>query len=149
MVIADSIIELNGSILQEKCQMVQHFDYECLRKRNEKGTTYGPTQPVTMNFTVRVNSPEQAQVYYNEMMSNGHYNFTFLFNVMFGNNRRLTDYDDGMVVDGFIVHLEENYKLKSADQEGTDHQMLLNVRLQVRSITYLGRDKNQKNIFIE
>ena len=66
---------------------------------------------------------------------------------VYGANERMSGYDDGMVVDGYVVHVEETYTTK-VDDNG-DKQMMLNVTLQVRSVIYLGRENNFKSTFIE
>ena len=60
----------------------------------------------------------------------------------------MSNYEDGMVVDGYVVHVEETYSTK-IEEDGGDKQMLLNVTLQVRSVIYLGRENNYQSTFIE
>jgi hypothetical protein len=68
--------------------------------------------------------------------------------VTYGQNDRMSNYEDGMVIDGYVVHVEETYSTVVED-DGSDKQMLLNVTLQVRSVTYLGRENNFQSKFIE
>ena len=60
----------------------------------------------------------------------------------------LNTYEDGMVVNGYIVHIEENYTT-AAQQDGSNTQIELSVKLLSRSVTYLGADNNYKSIFIQ
>ena len=53
-----------------------------------------------------------------------------------------------MVVNGYIVHIEENYTT-AAQQDGSNTQIELSVKLLSRSVTYLGADNNYKSIFIQ
>ncbi len=149
-VVAEDFLENPMSVLKENCLTVQHFDYQCEHKRNASGEVYGPTEPVILKFTVRVNSPKHAKVFYSNLLSNSYFNYSFLFNATFNANQRLGDYEDGMVVNGYVVSVEENYSTEK-NQTGEDEQILLDVTLLARSVTYLGREEqnNYKSVFVE
>jgi hypothetical protein len=88
-------------------------------------------------------------VFYQRLVLSGHYEYSLLFNVTFDPNQRLSDYEDGMIVDGYVVGVEERYTSQTG-KAGSDKQMLLDVEILVRSTTYLGREEqnNYKNVFI-
>ncbi len=148
VVVMENFLENPLNVMKENCMTVQHFNYECEHKRNEAGEIYGAINPVMLEFTVRVNSPRQAKAFYKEIVSNEHSNYSFLFNVTYNENQRLSTYEDGMVVNGYIVHIEENYTT-AAQQDGSNTQIELSVKLLSRSVTYLGADNNYKSIFIQ
>ena len=148
VVVMDNFLDNPMNVLKENCMTVQHFNYDCEHKRNEAGEIYGAINPVMLEFTVRVNSPRQAKAFYKEIVSNEHSNYSFLFNVTYNENQRLSTYEDGMVVNGYIVHIEENYTT-AAQQDGSNTQIELSVKLLSRSVTYLGADNNYKSIFIQ
>lgn len=148
VVVMENFLENPLNVMKENCMTVQHFNYECEHKRNEAGEIYGAINPVMLEFTVRVNSPRQARAFYKEIVSNEHSNYSFLFNVTYNENQRLNTYEDGMVVNGYIVHIEENYTT-AAQQDGSNTQIELSVKLLSRSVTYLGADNNYKSIFIQ
>lgn len=148
VVVMENFLENPLNVMKENCMTVQHFNYECEHKRNEAGEIYGAINPVMLEFTVRVNSPRQARAFYKEIVSNEHSNYSFLFNVTYNENQRLSTYEDGMVVNGYIVHIEENYTT-AAQQDGSNTQIELSVKLLSRSVTYLGADNNYKSIFIQ
>ena len=148
VVVMENFLENPLNVMKENCMTVQHFNYECEHKRNEAGEIYGAINPVMLEFTVRVNSPRQARAFYKELVSNEHSNYSFLFNVKYNENQRLNTYEDGMVVNGYIVHIEENYTT-AAQQDGSNTQIELSVKLLSRSVTYLGADNNYKSIFIQ
>ena len=149
VVVMENFLDNPKNILKENCMTVQHFNYECVHKRNDAGEIYGAINPVTLEFVVRINSPRQAKAFYKELVSNEHCHFSFLFNVTYNDNQRLSNYEDGMVVNGYIVGVEENYN-SMKDQEGIDKQMLLDVEILVRSTIYMGREEqnNLKSVFI-
>jgi hypothetical protein len=147
MVIPENFQESPMNVLKEKCLMVTHMEYECEYLRNESNTVYGSVRPVVMHFQVRVGVAHHVRLFYNWLSQNGHYNVSFLFNATFDSNNRLSGYDDGMVVDGYVVKIEEIFSTEKTAL-GQDEQVLLDVDMLVRSIEYMGRDNNLKNTFI-
>lgn len=148
VVVTDNFLDNPLSVMKENCLTVQHFDYLCEHKRNDSNQLFGATQPVIMNFTVRVNSPRHAKTFYQRLLNNGYESYTFLFNATYNENQRLKDYDDGMVVDGYVIRIEESYQSEK-DANGTSEQMTLDIQLLLRSVTYLGRSNNHTNTFIK
>lgn len=148
VVVTENFLENPMSVMRENCLTIQKFSYDCVHKRNSAGEVYGPTEPVILSFKVRVNSPYHAKAFYFALGQNHHYDFSLLFNVTFGANDRLADYEDGMVVNGYVVEVEEAYH-SAKDEEGHDEQMMLNVKVLVRSAIYLGKEKNFINTFIQ
>lgn len=150
LLVPEDFLENPMSVLKEQCLTVQHFDYQCEHKRNASGEVYGSTEPVILKFSIRVNSPRQARVFYNNLLSNSDHNYSFLFNATFNTNQRLNNCEDGMVVNGYVVSVEENY---SAGQNvtGEDEQILLDVTIMVRRVTYLGREEqgHYTSVFIQ
>ena len=149
VIVPDNYLDNPKNVLKENCLIIQHFSYECERMRNNSSDVYGATKPVIMKFTIRVNSPVHAKEFYQRLALNGHYDYSILFNITYDANRRMADCEDGMVINGFIVGVEEVYN-SMKDEDGVDKQMLLNVEILVRSTIYLGREEqnNLKSVFI-
>ena len=148
IMVAEDFLENPRNVLKDHCLTVQHFDYQCEHKRNASGEVYGPTEPVILKFTVRVNSPKHAKLFYQNLLSNSSFSYSFLFNATFNANLRLADYEDGMVVNGYVVSVDENFSA-GRNMTGEDEQILLNVRILTRSVTYMGRENHFKNTFIQ
>ena len=150
VVIADEFQSTGQNVLKEKCMTVQHFDYHCEYKRNQSSELYGSMDPVTVNFTIRVNSLYQARVFYKNLVSTGYFEYTFLFNPIFNANQRLTSYEDGMTIDGYVVSVEERYN-SGKNKESRDEQVILDIQILVRSVVYFGREENGnlKSVFIQ
>ena len=148
VVVMDNFLDNPMNVLKEHCMTIQHFNYECVHKRNESGDIYGTVDPVILEFVVRANSSRQARAFYKELVSNEPTNFSFLFNVTYNENQRLNDYEDGMVVNGYIVHIEEEYSSR-AGQSGSNTQIALQVKILSRSVTYLGTDNHFRSAFIQ
>lgn len=145
----DNFLDNPRNVLKENCLVIQHFSYECERMRNNASDVYGASKPVILKFTIRVNSPSHAKEFYQRLALNGHYDYSILFNVTYDANQRLAGYEDGMVVNGYVVSVEEQYS-SLQDDTGVDKQMMLNVKLLVRSTTYMGRERQNdlKSVFI-
>lgn len=150
IVVAEDFLENPKNVLKENCLLVQHFDYVAEHRRNSAGEVYGPTEPVKLKFTIRVNSPRHARVFYNNLLSNAHSNYSFLFNATFNSYQRLADYEDGMVVNGYVLSVEEDYSA-TRSITGEEEQILLDVTILTRSVTYMGREEqnNFKSVFIQ
>jgi hypothetical protein len=149
IVVPEDFLENPKNVLKENCLVVQHFDYQAEHKRNSAGEVYGPTEPVMLKLTIRINSPRHAKVFYSNLLNNAPFNYSFLFNATFNANQRLADYEDGMVVNGYVVSVEENYSANRGIT-GEEEQILLDVTLLTRSVTYVGREEqnNHKSVFI-
>ena len=147
VLIHENVLENSAFILKENALTVQKFSYDCTHRRYHAGDVYGAVEPVFLQFCIRVNSPHHAKQFYIESILNNHFQFSFLFNVTWNEYQRLSGYEDGLVADGYVVHVEEEYHSKN--QNGVDQQMLLNVKVLVRSVTYLGRDVNLVSHFIK
>ena len=135
LVVPESILE-QPNVLQEKCLTIQWMNYKCQRERNNRGEAYGPTQPVEMEFTIRLNDTADAKPFYQMLPSNEHFCFSYLFNATFNQNERLNDYEDGMVCDGYVVGIDESYSA-SSNKEPNDKQMLLNIKLLLLNTNYI------------
>lgn len=154
LVVPANILEMR-SVLQERFTTVEKLHYGCLRQRNNRGEAYGPTEPVELEFTIRLNTPADAKPYYELLTSQENYVFSFVFNATFAENTSMKDYEDGMLCDGYVVEISEHYStthetIPSDAQQlaPQDKQMLLTIKLLLVSTTYLGRDRNYKSTFI-
>ena len=145
----ENFLDNPKNVLKENCLVIQNFSYECERMRNNSSDVYGASKPVILKFSIRVNSPSHAREIYQRLALNGHFDYSILFNVTYDANLRLKDYDDGMVVNGYVVSVEEQYS-SLQDDKGVDKQMLLEVKLLVRSTLYMGREEqnNLLSVFI-
>jgi hypothetical protein len=154
LVTPENILEMK-SVLQEQFTTVEKFHYCCTRQRDNRGKTYGPTEPVELEFTIRLNNPADAKPYYTRLASQENFIFSFVFNAVFAENTSLKDYDDGMICDGYVVSIEEHYsnthETGLPDEQYSmpqDEQMMLTVKVLLVNTTYLGREKNYQSTFI-
>ena len=130
----------------DKCFTVLHFSYECRRDRNKAGFPFGNTMTTFLNFTIRLMRPEAGKQFYQQMQQNEPGDYTFMFNATLLNHVFVTGFEDAMVVSGYVVDVEDDFSTTPAD-DGSTEQMLINVKLLVANITYLGMNGN-RNIAI-
>ena len=73
-------------------------------------------------------------------MLNELFEYTFIFNASFDENKRLKDFEDAMVARGYVVDVKEDYDRAVTDGNLSD-QILVEVTLLLSSITYVGKEE--------
>lgn len=134
-----------SNVSKENSLTVQQFSYTVARSRNDAGFPYGTTLPTEISFTLRLLEPNDAKLYYSRLTDNSSYVYTFFFNVTFNAYKRLADYEDALVVEGYVVDVEDSFNT-TPSSNGTTDQMLIKVKLLVNSITYRGKENDKKLI---
>jgi len=122
---------------------VQAFDYEYRRQRNSFGMPFGHTLSTVMHFTVRLLNSTDLKIFYKASKEANPQNYTFLFNATFAENRRLQEFEDAMVVSGYIVGIEEIYE-PGINGKNASTQKLINVDLLVSHVKYKGEENDKK-----
>lgn len=145
LLITEDLTEI-AAISQDDCMTVQHFDYHCSRSRNEMGEPYGPVVSVTLQVSIKALSNSSEKLLYERLKSNARYPYSFIFNATFDSWRKLSSYENAMVVSGYVVDVEETYDSAFSSETETD-QMLMNVKILLSSITYIGKQSN-KTLFL-
>ena len=125
---------------KDKCPVIQHFSYKVERNRNDAGIPYGGTTPTELKFTIRLGQPDDSKLYYDRLMSNELFEYTFIFNATFDDNKRLKRFEDAMVTRGYVVDVKEDYDRAVTDGNLSD-QILVEVTLLLSSITYVGKEE--------
>ena len=125
---------------KDKCPVIQHFSYKVQRNRNDAGIPYGGTTPTELKFTIRLGQPDDSKLFYDRLMSNELFEYTFIFNATFDDNKRLKSFEDAMVTRGYVVDVKEDYDRAVTDGNLSD-QILVEVTLLLSSITYVGKEE--------
>ena len=145
LLVTEDIMEQSASSFTHgDCLTVQHFSYQCLRKRDSSGVPYGPTAPSYLDFTVKISSGESAKVFFRRMQQYEAFSYSFLFNASFNDKRRISAFEDAMVARGYLIEVEEAYENQAGKTEGEQEQMLIRARLLLCKITYLGSNRNME-----
>ena len=135
-----------ASTSQSECLTVQDFNYNCKRKRDHTGATSGLSEQVVLEFAIRVNDPNHSKPFYGCLNEDSPFTLSFLFNASF-QDQELTDYEDAMMVNGYVVDLVEDF---AGSTSGTvNEQVLLHVQMLVCDITYIGSSSNKIISFIK
>lgn len=146
VVTVEDILEMGMSTTQDKCMTVQRFNYNSQRKRDYSGAAYGLSDPVLLNFTIRVNSTAHTKPFYSHLADGDNFSLSFIFNAVFNSMKRITEYDDAMVVNGYVVNITEEFQGTTTTSD--DKRISLYVTILVRNITYLGKESNKTITFI-
>ena len=137
---------------KEKCPVIQHFSYKVQRNRNDAGIPYGGTTPTELKFTIRLGQPDDSKLYYDRLMSNELFEYTFIFNATFDDNKRCQEADAES--NGQSKTLREKVKDNLSKviervKDSVSDQILLEVTLLLSSITYVGKeDQNNRKLEI-
>lgn len=132
-------------IHKDKCFTVLHFNYECCKERDKAGFPYGKTTSTFLDFTLRLMSPEDGKMFYQQMHRNEPCDYTFMFNVKFKQHlldSLIKESEDDMVVSGYVVDVEDDYTTTPLG-DGTTEQMQIHVKLLVANMTYIGTNGNR------
>ena len=74
------ITDNQWSVEKDKCPVIQHFAYKVQRNRNDAGIPYGGTIPTELKFTIRLGQPEDSKLYYQHLVLNELFEYSFIFN---------------------------------------------------------------------
>ena len=129
----------------DKCFTILHFSYACSRERNKSGFPQGNTTTTFLDFTIRLLQPDDGKYFYQLMQQNEPGDFTFIFNADIQKRQFVTGYEDGMVVCGYVVDVEDDYSTTPV-ADGSTEQMMIHVKLLVANITYIGMNGNRSII---
>ena len=149
MVFAGNLVEMikssmNNAVVIDRFSKsqgytIQQFSYSCERVRDQVGTAFGETQGVVIDFTVRVMTTRQT-LFYEKLKDLDADYYTFVFNGVFEDDRPKYC-DNAMIVDGFIVDVEES-------AANDNNQALMHVKLLARELTYIHHDGSELSINI-
>ena len=135
MVVKEDLSNPRASVNGRNCATLQHFAYECHRERNWEGYPYGSTMPVLMDLVVKVSQTATGKEFYENMDTNEPMVFTVLFDNTFAGKKVLDDYQNALIVRGYVVDIEEEFD-KNPGSGGRHNMMLLRVKTLVSNICY-------------
>lgn len=141
-----NVIEEGVNISKADCFTVQHFSYECSRRRNSAGIPYGQTLPSYLDVIINSDAKNKGKVLFNRIKNSTTDAFSFIFNTTFLTDGSLASYGDVIVAFGYIVDVEESFvraSEKSQEQgEGQDQapvvQMLIHARILLSKMVFKG-----------
>ena len=135
------VSETDSGIWRNRCFTVLHFDYESRRLRSkDNSVNYHAEGPTVLGFTIRINTPETGKEIFSQIQEQDSFAYSFLFNSTFNAMNTLESYEDAMVAKGHIIDIEEVFRTEKRD--GQPEQMLMNVKLLLNNITFIGKQRN-------
>jgi len=126
---------------------VQKYDYKFSRNINAYGRAYGNSSGGLVTVTLRVSSGYDFRDYYERLKSNEPSMFSLVFNAVFDDHGVLSDYDSALLVNGYVVSMDEEYDRTSADEEG--EQMCLTMGILIAGVSYVGINDNLDMVFTQ
>ena len=142
------ILEESTVVYKTKTLEIQHLNYDSCRKLSEEGKIYGPMEPTILCFRVRVNDPSHSDVFYSALATKARQKFSLLFNTTYGVFERLGGYEDGLVINGYVTSVKQEYK-SGKEENGHGSLVMLDVEVLVCSVVYLGAERNIAADFIK
>lgn len=121
---------------KENGYIIQYYNYHLGRTRDTFGFPYGPTLQTIFKAVVKLPSMEKCKVFYEQLQTSEQHTFSFVFNASYDENNCLKDWDNAMIVNAYVVGIDENYK---SFDEG---YVQIEIELLVSSIIYKGSDSS-------
>lgn len=129
-------------IHRAKCMTIQQYNYELAKSRKDNGEVYEyATSGSIMEISLRVGSRDKMKPFYERTNDFVPSQYSVLFNCTFDEDDRLTDYDNAMIAEGFIIDIQEEYDVNAA-AEG--QQMLIHIKFLITGIRYMGEASDVK-----
>jgi len=130
----------SGYVHRKDSITVRKYDYTMTRDVDSGKLADGLGTTDIFSVCIRVGARDNIRRFYECMTHSYSHTFSLVFNAKYGEDDNLYDYDGALLVDGYIVGIDEIYERTKADTEG--RQMFLEMRIRVRRVTYIGENEN-------
>ena len=87
---------------------------------------------------LKVSSSATSKTFYDNLVLNEPSVFSFLFDNTFVGKKELTDFENALIVRGYVVDIEESFDKNPTEREGSFNMMMLKVELLLAEIRYIG-----------
>ena len=136
---ADNVLE-QLALRRTNSVVVQHYNYALQRVRNPHGVAYGNSPGGILTIYVRIGSRDNMRTYYERLSQNYSTSFSLVFNAQYDELGILENYEGGMIVEGYLIDIGENFDRDKAEEHG--EQMKLRFRVLINSLTCIGATHN-------
>ena len=140
----DNFLDQPANLVKSNCYTVQDYRYHCYRERDEFRNPYGTILSEYLDFSVIVSNVRGTKIFYERLEDPESNYFSFVFNASFNEIGRLTDYEDGLIVKGYVIDIEEKCL---NDDENSQEQLLLHVKILFNQLSFLGKETVHNLIF--
>lgn len=121
---------------RENGYTIQYYTYHLGRTRDTFGYPYGPTLQTIFKAVVKLPSMNKCKIFYEQLQSSEQHTFSFVFNAAYDDNNCLKEWDNAMIVNAYVVGIDENYNSTE------DGYVNIELELLVSSIIYKGSDSS-------
>lgn len=143
--VVGNVLDENRKWTQEGMLTVQKFDYAFSRTCNSNGIPFGATTNPIVEFTLKFMAENKVKSLVDDIMSRSEDEFSFLFNAQFDQQRKLENFENAVVVRGYVVDMEQMFAATESNNE--NQPMELKVKVLASDLTYAGSQSN-KTLFI-
>lgn len=140
-----NILDDNVRFGQEDCVVVQKFEYVFERTCNTNGIPTGTTINPVVEFSFKFMDDAKPKSLFKYLNSMELIEITFLFNVSYNDNRKISDYDNAIVMKGYVVEVEQDYHYSGTN--GEESQRIMKVKLLAADVTYVD-DRSCKTLVL-
>jgi len=138
----DITTDAGSAVFQQDCLTVRNYSSAFSRTREGRYIAGGLTTGSKLSISVRIHSSQAGKFFYESLWRDKPQSFSVLFNARFNPDGSLREYEDAMVVCGYIVDVGSAFDSAGTGAEaGT--QMCMDASVLVYNVTYLGKDTNR------
>lgn len=136
-----NILDDNVKFSQQDCLVAQRLDYNFERTCNSKGIPFGATINPVVEFSIRFMDDLKVKSFFSLINTMDVTEFSFVFGITFDANRKIGNYENAVVVRGYVVGIEQDYNY-NVSSEGEFHK-ILNIKFLALDVTYAGSQSNK------
>lgn len=140
-----SILDKDRKFNQMDCLTVQTFDYNFERTCNSNDLPFGATINPVVECTLKFMSESKVKGIIGNTLSRNAEEYTFLFNASFDQDRNVDNFENAIVVRGYVVDVEQTFSARESRNE--NQPMELKVRILAMNIMYVGSQTNKTLYF--
>ncbi len=122
-------------IIRTSCYTVQSYDYDFYRNRTDLGIPFGQTIKPFVKISIKTLPKSISKMFYERLKLNDVFSFSLIFNAKYDDNKQLSNYDEAMIVSGYVVSVSENFK--SRESKESSDRMLMDITIMVRTIKFV------------
>lgn len=130
-----------GCLRKEDCNNVLQYSYDSVRGRDQKGFPTGDSSSLILKLKIRNFTHTLSRHFLIAIGKNRPYDYNFLFNATFDDNKVLKGYDNKMQARGYVVDIEETFD-NYQSEGGADGQKIMTVELLLSRLTFTGENNN-------
>lgn len=133
-------------VRRDKCMTVQTYNYELHRVQDARSRAYGHSQGSLLSVSLRVGTRDNLSVFHERLKLNYPTAFTFFFDATYDKSDYLASYADALVVEGYVVDVQERYNKETSDPN--PEQFFLEFKVLLTKTTFIGQSSNLESTFV-